>query len=169
MDKLWLIIKREYLNKVRNRTFIIMTFVSPLIFVGVVLLIGWLTSINSDTSRKIAILDQTGENYVSLFTSSERYDYIILNGVSKEAAIAASKEADYYGLILMESREGKFTGLSFYSDDSPSPDFLESVENKVNKKATENNLEDAAIDLHKIEELTVNNEIQVQDFTGEKT
>ncbi|MFT6197468.1 MAG: ABC-2 type transport system permease protein [Nonlabens sp.] len=169
MDKLWLIIKREYLNKVRNRTFIIMTFVSPLIFVGVVLLIGWLTSINSDTSRKIAILDQTGENYVSLFTSSERYDYIILNGVSKEAAIAASKEADYYGLILMESREGKFTGLSFYSDDSPSPDFLESIENKVNKKATENNLEDAAIDLHKIEELTVNNEIQVQDFTGEKT
>jgi ABC-2 type transport system permease protein len=169
MDKLWLIIKREYLNKVRNRTFIIMTFVSPLIFVGVVLLIGWLTSINSDTSRKIAILDQTGENYVSLFTSSERYDYIILNGVSKEAAIAASKEADYYGLILMESQEGKFTGLSFYSDDSPSPDFLESIENKVNKKATENNLEDAAIDLHKIEELTVNNEIQVQDFTGEKT
>jgi ABC-2 type transport system permease protein len=169
MDKLWLIIKREYLNKVRNRTFIIMTFVSPLIFVGVVLLIGWLTSINSDTSRKIAVLDQTGENYVSLFTSSERYDYIILNGVSKEAAIAASKEADYYGLILMESREGKFTGLSFYSDDSPSPDFLESIENKVNKKATENNLEDAAIDLHKIEELTVNNEIQVQDFTGEKT
>lgn len=169
MDKLWLIIKREYLNKVRNRTFIIMTFVSPLIFVGVVLLIGWLTSINSDTSRKIAVLDQTGENYVSLFTSSERYDYIILNGVSKEAAIAASKEADYYGLILMESREGKFTGLSFYSDDSPSPDFLESIENKVNKKATENNLENAAIDLHKIEELTVNNEIQVQDFTGEKT
>jgi ABC-2 type transport system permease protein len=169
MDKLWLIIKREYLNKVRNRTFIIMTFVSPLIFVGVVLLIGWLTSINSDTSRKIAILDQTGENYVSLFTSSERYDYIILNGVSKEAAIAASKEADYYGLILMESQEGKFTGLSFYSDDSPSPDFLESIENKVNKKATENNLENAAIDLHKIEELTVNNEIQVQDFTGEKT
>jgi ABC-2 type transport system permease protein len=169
MDKLWLIIKREYLNKVRNRTFIIMTFVSPLIFVGVILLIGWLTSINSDTSRKIAILDQTGENYVSLFTSSERYDYIILNGVSKEAAIAASKEADYYGLILMESREGKFTGLSFYSDDSPSPDFLESIENKVNKKATENNLEDAAIDLNKIEELTVNNEIQVQDFTGEKT
>ena len=84
MDKLWLIIKREYLNKVRNRTFIIMTFVSPLIFVGVVLLIGWLTSINSDTSRKIAVLDQTGENYVSLFTSSERYDYIILNGVSKD-------------------------------------------------------------------------------------
>jgi ABC-2 type transport system permease protein len=169
MDKLWLIIKREYLNKVRNRTFIIMTFVSPLIFVGIALLIGWLTSINSNTTRKIAILDQTGDDYVSLFENTERNEYIILNGVSKEAAIAASKEADYYGLIVMESRERKFTALSFYSDDSPTPDFLESIENKVNKKATENNLEDAAIDLNEIEELTVNTEIQVQDFTGEKT
>jgi ABC-2 type transport system permease protein len=169
MDKLWLIIKREYLNKVRNRTFIIMTFVSPLIFVGVALLIGWLTSINSDTSRKIAILDQTGENYVSLFKSSERYEYIVLDGVSKEAAIVASKEADYYGLLLLESQEEKFAVLSFYSDDSPSPDFLESIETKVNKKATENNLEDNDIDLNKIKMLTVTNEIQVQDFTGEKT
>ena len=64
MDKLWLILKREYINKVRNKTFVIMTFVSPLIFVGVILLISWLTSINSDDIRKIAILDQTGENYI---------------------------------------------------------------------------------------------------------
>ncbi|MEP0731764.1 MAG: ABC transporter permease, partial [Nonlabens ulvanivorans] len=111
MDKLWLIIKREYLNKVRNRTFIIMTFVSPLIFVGVALLIGWLTSINSDTSRKIAILDQTEDNYISLFESNERNEYIKLNGISKEAAITASKEADYYGLILIEAQKGQLADL----------------------------------------------------------
>jgi ABC-2 type transport system permease protein len=72
MDKLWLIIKREYLNKVRNRTFIIMTFVSPVIFVGVALLIGWLTSINSDTTRKIAVLDQTADQYAALFETNDR-------------------------------------------------------------------------------------------------
>mgnify|MGYP007013061666 CR=1 FL=1 len=92
MDKLWLIIKREYLNKVRNRTFIIMTFVSPLIFVGIALLIGWLTSINSNTTRKIAIIDQTGDDYVSHFENTVSNEHIILNGVSNEAAIAASTE-----------------------------------------------------------------------------
>ena len=169
MDKLWLIIKREYLNKVRNRTFIIMTFVSPLIFVGVALLIGWLTSINSDTSRKIAILDQTEDNYISLFESNERNEYIKLNGISKEAAITASKEADYYGLILIEAQKGQLADLSFYSDDSPSQGFLESIEDKINKEATANNLKDAGIDINVINRSKVTKEIQVQNFTGEKT
>ena len=34
MNKTWLIIKREYLTRVRNRTFIISTFLTPLFFVG---------------------------------------------------------------------------------------------------------------------------------------
>ncbi len=169
MDKLWLIIKREYLNKVRNRTFIIMTFVSPVIFVGVALLIGWLTSINSDTTRKIAVLDQTADQYASLFETNDRNEYINLDGISKEAAIAASREADYYGLILIEAREGQLVDISFYSDDSPSRGFLESIENKINKQATANNLEDAGINLKVIKERTVNKELQLQDFTGEKT
>ena len=169
MDKLWLIIKREYLNKVRNRTFIVMTFVSPVIFVAVALFIGWLTSINSDTARKIAVLDQTDANYVALFETNDRNEYIVLDGLSKEAAIAASKEADYYGLILIEAREQQLADISFYSDDSPSQGFLESIENKINKQATANNLEDAGIDLNVIKERTVNKELQLQDFTGEKT
>lgn len=169
MDKLWLIIKREYLNKVRNRTFIIMTFVSPALFVGVALLIGWLTSINSDTTRKIAVLDQTDYDYAALFKEDDRSEYIHLVGVSKEAAIAASKKSDYYGLLLIEAREGQLATISFYSDDSPAQGFLESIEHKINQKATANNLEDAGINLTIIEQLTVNKELQLQDFAGEKT
>lgn len=36
MNKTWLIIKREYLTRVRNKTFIISTFVTPLFFVGLI-------------------------------------------------------------------------------------------------------------------------------------
>ncbi len=169
MDKLWLIIKREYLNKVRNKTFVIMTFVSPLIFVSVALLIGWLTSINSDTARKIAVLDQTGNQYESLFKNTERNQYIYLDGLSKSAAITASKEADYYGLILIEGQKGNLENFSFYSDDSPSPDFISSIEDKINKKASENNLVNNNIDLELLEELTVSKEIELQNFTGKKT
>jgi ABC-2 type transport system permease protein len=146
-----------------------MTFVSPVIFVGVALLIGWLTSINSDTTRKIAVLDQTSDHYAALFENYDRNEYIHLDGISKEAAIAASREADYYGLILIEAKEGQLAAISFYSDDSPSQGFLESIENKINKQATENNLEDAGINLNVIKERTVSKDLQLQDFTGEKT
>ncbi|WP_164510860.1 ABC transporter permease [Nonlabens xiamenensis] len=169
MDKLWLIIKREYLNKVRNRTFIVMTFVSPLIFVAVALLIGWLTSMNSDEARKIAILDMTGQDYAALFQSNERNEYIPLEQVSEEAAIEASKQADYYGLLVLEAGPLGLKRMSFYSDDSPSSGFLESVENRINKKATDNRLIYEGIDLDVLNKSRVNEELQLQKFTGEKT
>ena len=34
MDKVWLIIQREYLTRVKKRSFIIMTILGPLLFVG---------------------------------------------------------------------------------------------------------------------------------------
>ena len=36
MNKTWLIIKREYITRVRNKTFIISTFLTPLFFVGLI-------------------------------------------------------------------------------------------------------------------------------------
>jgi len=36
MNKTWLIIKREYITRVRNKTFIISTFLTPLFFIGLI-------------------------------------------------------------------------------------------------------------------------------------
>ena len=169
MDKLWLILKREYLNKVRNRTFVIMTFVSPLIFVGVVLLISWLTSINSDEIRKVAILDSTGQDYAALFEDTERTDYILLEDMTQDMAVTASSEADYYGLLLLNGNQQGLEQAIFYSDDSPSSGFIETIETKINKKATESNYLSQGIDLNVIANAQVDNEIQLQKFSGEQT
>ena len=60
MIKLALIIKREFIAKVRNKSFIVMTFLSPLLFVGIGIFVGFLASINKDTATQIAIHDQAG-------------------------------------------------------------------------------------------------------------
>jgi ABC-2 type transport system permease protein len=146
-----------------------MTFVSPLIFVGVILLISWLTSINSDQIREIAILDQTGENYASLFEDGSRNKYILLEGVTEEQAVTASQEAGYYGLLSISGSDGVIDNAIFYSDDSPSPAFISSIENKLNKKATENNLINQGINLETIREAKVDNDLVLQKFSGEKT
>lgn len=169
MDKLWLIIKREYLNKVRNRTFIIMTFVSPLIFVGVALLIAWLTSINADSVRQIAVLDSTSSDYVSLFESDSAIAYVVLQDVSLDAAKVATEKAGYYGLLYLSDYNGAFNGMTFYSKDSPSPDIIRDIENKVNKKATEDNLISYDIDLSLIEEAKSSKDLRLETFQGVAT
>ena len=63
MGKLSLIIKREYLAKVRNKSFVVMTFLSPVLMVGMVVLIVYLTKINDNEIRTIGVFNES--NYFS--------------------------------------------------------------------------------------------------------
>ena len=59
MDKLKLIIKREFIAKVRNKTFIIMTFLSPLLMVGFIALVAFLTKSGLEKQKTIAFVDES--------------------------------------------------------------------------------------------------------------
>ena len=60
MNILSLIIKRDFIAKVRNKSFIVMTFLSPLLFVGMAVLVGYLSTMNKDSVTQIAIHDEAG-------------------------------------------------------------------------------------------------------------
>lgn len=65
MNKLGIIIKREYLTKVRNKSFLIITFLGPILFVAL-MIAPTLLAINSDkidSKKVIAVLDETGWFY----------------------------------------------------------------------------------------------------------
>ena len=59
MSKTWLIIKREYLSRVRKRTFILSTILTPLFFVGLISVITYL-SIEEVDHERVAVVDETG-------------------------------------------------------------------------------------------------------------
>jgi ABC-2 type transport system permease protein len=167
MDKLWLIIQREYLTKVRNRTFVVMTFVSPLIFIGVALLIGFLTNLNNDTVRKVAVLDQVS-GYQELFIDSDQTEYIHIDN-SLDQALLAARTADYHGLIHIYIGNDLKTSVTFYSDDSPNLSMIRSLEEIIEKKDTRENLSKNGLDVKAIEKAQVNIDIQLENYTGVKT
>ena len=76
MSILTLIIKREFIAKVRNKSFIVMTFLSPLLFVGIAAFVAYLGSIKADV-KQIAIHDETGI-FAGEFKNSEEYHYLDL-------------------------------------------------------------------------------------------
>ena len=62
MNKLRLIIKREYLARIRNRSFIVMTFMSPMLFIVMLALILWLIQFNATSSdTKVWVLDESAQ------------------------------------------------------------------------------------------------------------
>ena len=60
MSKLKLIIHREFIAKVRNKSFIIMTFLSPLIMVGMGALVYFLMKKNDEKVKEIVYVDNSG-------------------------------------------------------------------------------------------------------------
>lgn len=60
MNKIALIIRREYLTRVMKRSFIIMTFLGPLLMAALMIVPVYLASLSDISERNVAILDETG-------------------------------------------------------------------------------------------------------------
>jgi ABC-2 type transport system permease protein len=60
MRKIWLVVKREYLTRVRTKGFVIGTIALPLFAITVLILPVLVAKRQADRTQQIAILDQTG-------------------------------------------------------------------------------------------------------------
>ena len=75
MNKIGLIIKREYLRRVSKKSFILLTLLTPFLFAALVFVPLWLSTIKGDEVRNVAIIDTTGK-YASLFENNESFHFI---------------------------------------------------------------------------------------------
>ena len=78
MSKTALIIKREYKTRVMKPSFIILTFLTPILIAALVLVPLWLAQIKDDAVKKIIVIDRTGL-YTKAFEDNEEYQFIFLN------------------------------------------------------------------------------------------
>ena len=170
MSKLTLIIKREFIAKVRNKSFIVMTFLSPLLFVGMAVLIGFLTSMNKDSLTQIAIHDEVG--YLKNDFKSDKHTlYVDLS----EMPFSIAKDTagkNYKGMLFipkvaaLPELDGK---VEYISDDSPSMEFITNVERVINAKITQENLDDLGFDTEKIEKAKAKTSLKLSKFSGEES
>jgi len=117
MNKLPLIIKREYLAKVRNKSFVIMTFLSPILMVGMIVLIAYLTKINDNEKRIIGVFNESSY-FSNDFNTTEGTSYVQFKDVTLQAAKDSTAQVGYYGLLHIPngSELEKVTeGVVFYT------------------------------------------------------
>lgn len=171
MNHLSLIIRREYLNKVRNKSFIIMTFLTPLIFVGIMTLVAYLSSLNSSDVRVISILDESGLFY-NQFENSESLTYNFVTDQSLEEAKKASEINENYGLLFIPKKENideLSKSIAFYSEDSPSLTVMNDIEYTLEDKINTLKLKEAGIDAEAIKEMRIRVNANLETYQGEET
>lgn len=102
MNKILLIIRREYLSRVKKKSFIIMTFLTPLLIAGIYGLIGYFTYKGiSDTHDKIAVVS-TNTTLTEKLASNKNTEYVYVKQSLNEMK-SSIKSSDYdYVLYLPE-------------------------------------------------------------------
>ncbi len=171
MNHLPLIIKREYITKVKNKSFLIMTLVTPVVMVVLMAFVAYLSQLNNNTERKISVLDESGI-VKSLLKDTETTTYSFLTKVSLADAKKIVEEEESYGLLYVPKEEDinvLAENISFYSSDTPSLSILSSLEKKLESRIRDIKLEESGVDLSKLKEARTSITILQESFNGEKS
>jgi ABC-2 type transport system permease protein len=92
MKKILLIIQREYLTRVRKKSFIVMTLLGPVLMAALVVLPVYLAK-NSVSNVNVAVLDETGW-FVHKFQDQENVHFYYVNKSPEKAKAAALAKGD---------------------------------------------------------------------------
>lgn len=170
-SKLGLIIKREYLAKVRNRSFIVMTILSPLLIVGMIVLIAYLAKINDDEVRVVSILNES--NYFDEgFISTRNISYVYLDRISVETAKDSTASMGYYGLLHIpngNSIENVARQAHLYTKDNPNTSVTQQLEGIFQKQLRQDRLGKLGISSEQFSEVEKPFGLNLSTFEGQKS
>ncbi len=171
IDKLRLIIKREYLAKVRNKSFIVMTILSPILIVGMIVLIAFLTDINDNEKRVISVLNQS-DFFQNEFTATKNTSYVQFQDLSLDEAKDSTIALGYYGLIHVPSSENLEKTASrayLFTQDNPNTNVIGSLENIFQRKLRQKRLEGLGVSSKEFSSIERPFALNLASFDGEKS
>src|SRR6187402_2862065 len=118
MNKIGLIIQREFLNRVQKKSFLIATILIPLIFPAIIGLLAYISVQSEKGAKKEVILyvDESG----TFKTDTSKYDFRNFSG-SLEDAKKAFNGSDDFGLLYIPNYEiYKPENITLYTKINPS-------------------------------------------------
>lgn len=105
MSKINLIIKREYTTRVMKKSFIILTFLTPLLFAAMITIPLWLSNLKDSKINHIVVIDRTN-SYSQVLKNNETYVFDFVDKPAEEV----KKENE-------GKDENEFTALLLITDD----------------------------------------------------
>ncbi len=173
MEKLKLIIYREFISKVRNKSFVVLTFLSPFLMVGMGLTVFYLTKVNENHVKEIVIVDESSLFFKKDFSNTNSTKYIDLTDLGIEESKKQVEKNSYYGVLYIPSEKEGIEKLSnsieFYSKDTPSLLLMESLEKVLENRLKFHKLKLLGIQEKTIKEARFNVAIKQSNFLGEES
>ncbi|MCB9082491.1 MAG: ABC transporter permease [Lewinellaceae bacterium] len=161
MDKLLLIIKREYLSRVTRRSFILATLLTPLAFALFFAIVSLIFSYQSDDVKRVAVIDEAG--LLKGAIKDEQHLFFKFEKGPLDSLRANFKQLDFDGILLIPQLEDildrNFT-VFYYANDQPTPDIEALIEQRVTEAVRDYKIEALQLERKQLEAL--NTRVQLE-------
>ena len=170
MNKLTLIIKREYLAKVRNKSFVIMTILSPILIVGMIVLIAYLTKVNDSDKRIISVLNESSY-FQDDFLTTTQTAYVRFESLDLDTAKDSTLNLGYYGLLYIPEGSDLLVAAEqayFFTKEAPNTIVLQELESVFSERIRAKKLQDLGVSDQEFEDIGSGFDLHTSTFEGEE-
>ena len=161
MHKIWLVIKREFLVRVRKKSFVIMTFLGPILLASILILPIYLAN-NSQEKRNIAV----GYQKDFQLEDNELLNFVTIPQNEVDSVKFNIKDSPYYALLIIKDNT-----YSLYSNQQVTLNVINEIKRQIEYTLKFNNLKKLGIDdkTLKSAEQKINLKTKIINEKGEST
>lgn len=164
MNKMLLVIQREFMSRVKKRSFLLATILVPLIFPAMIGIMVFL-AVQSEKNKEQETIHLLNESETLNFEDSREYAYKSVEG-PLDSAKKRFNDSDDFALIYVPKIEiDKPNGITFYSKTSPGVQLVSSFEKNIERQIREIKLTRSGLTQVQLDELKTNVDIESFNLT----
>ncbi|MFM7486904.1 MAG: ABC transporter permease [Cytophagales bacterium] len=171
MNKVWLIIQREFLNRVQKKSFLITTILVPLIFPAIIGVLVYIMKKEADSAKadNVQVVDESGK---FVFENTRKYNFTKLQLPLEQAKKAYSETKDFALLYIPPFDINSPKGMVIYTKENPSIEKVGGLESILEDRVRDLKLEEYKIDKETLKNLKTNislKQINISESGEEKS
>lgn len=165
MGKIRLIIAREYLTRVKKKSFLIMTLLGPLLMAGVAVIPVWISGV-AQSSREIVVVDET-----QLFagklrnTDNVKFNYTFMSA-NLDSVKSIYNESPEVSILFIPKNIFISNNVVMHSSEQPGLNVLSYISNELSAIMERSKLIEAEIDPAVVDR--VKTKVNIKNNVGEK-
>jgi len=134
MNKISIIIRREYLTRVRKKSFIVMTLLGPVLFAALMVMPIWFASMEDEDIKHIAVLDSS-QLFIHKIPETAKFKFTYAADVKLENFKKNLSQTEYFGILYIPDYIANVPrGVEFYSYKQPPANLTMHIANAIEKE-----------------------------------
>jgi ABC-2 type transport system permease protein len=170
MEKLWLIVQREYLTRIRKRSFLVGTLLAPLGFLIYILVIAALAKYDGGVEIKVAVLDKTSG--ITRLADDKLIRFTVLKDQTIDQLKAKVNDGTYDGIVLIPELKNlsdpKLT-VFYYSNADLTPDHEQKITRKLERAIRDYKVQSLGVDPDLLKGVETDINIDPESMDGTET